>query len=432
MRVCLIWAALLHLATLPLHAQASHQPEIETKQEAPQEATRATRREAPAPGFITRLDGTKLSFAEADSFARNTLHAAHVTGAQIAILEHGKLVWSAAFGRRRLDPPLPMERETTTWAASITKSVFATYFMSLAERGTFKLDTPLQAQLPRPLDQYEEYRDTAVELVKDPSWARVTPRMLLSHSSGLQNFPSQEPDKRLHLHFTPGTRFLYSGTGINLVQLLVEQKLGKPLDVLIEEAIFAPLGMRRSGLIFRQEFAANVSDRFDAEGSSHAKTQRFPARAAGSMTTSADDLARFLTALFAGKVIQPQTFKQMLTPVLDIRTLHQFPQSPEEMKPNPAVSGEAEQAGHAYGIGWGLLTRTRYGPAFFKEGHGDGAENYLVCFTRSQFCMIALTNSDNGELAFCSLFEHLAGDTVTPWEWEGYTPGAINAARNHP
>src|SRR5437763_75028 len=76
---------------------------------------------------IRRLDGSHISTADAESFARETLAAAHVTGAQIAVLDQGRLVWSAAFGLRRRDPVLPMNTETTTWAASITKSVFATY-----------------------------------------------------------------------------------------------------------------------------------------------------------------------------------------------------------------------------------------------------------------------------------------------------------------
>ena len=34
--------------------------------------------------------------------------------------------------------------------------------------------------------------------------------------------------------------------------------------------------------------------------------------------------------------------------------------------------------------------------------------------------MILLTNSDNGERTFRTLLESIFGDTVTPWEWEGY------------
>ncbi len=40
-----------------------------------------------------------------------------------------------------------------------------------------------------------------------------------------------------------------------------------------------------------------------------------------------------------------------------------------------------------------------------------------------------LSNSDNAELTFRPLFETILGDTVTPWEWEGYTPSYIDARR---
>ena len=99
-----------------------------------------------------------------------------------------------------------MERDTTTWGASITKSVFATYVMQLAERHEFDLDKPVAQQLPLPLENYEAYREKASELVKDPMWLTVTPRMLLSHTSGL-GLAAIEPDKKMHLHFKPGTQF---------------------------------------------------------------------------------------------------------------------------------------------------------------------------------------------------------------------------------
>jgi len=376
---------------------------------------------------IHRLDGSTISAGEAEAFARKTLADAHVTGAEIAVVDQGKLVWSAAFGLRRRDPALPMDRETTLWAASITKSVFATYVMELVERGEFSLDTPVVKQLAQPLDQYEMYKLAASEVVKDPRWARVTPRMLLSHSSGLQNFPSLESDKKMHLHFEPGTQFLYSGDGINLVQFLVEQKKGRPLDQLMQEALFTPLGMKRTGLIYRDEFAGDVADRYDLNEKFHAQTKRFPARGAGSMTTSAEDLARFSLALFAGKILKPETRAEMLKPVLAVHTLHEFRLAADEPE-----SDEAKAVGLSYGVGWGLLTTTRFGPAFFKEGHGDGAQNYMICFERKQACMIVLTNSDNGELAFRALFERILGDTVTPWEWEGYTPSYIEASRKMP
>ena len=239
--------------------------------------------------------------------------------------------------------------------------------MQLVERGEFSLDTPIAKLLPQPLQTYEPYKETATELVRDPHWLKVTPRILLAHSSGLLNFAFLEPDKKMHLHFAPGTRYSYSGEGLNLVQFVIEQKKAQPLDQLMQAALFTPLGMKRTGIIYRPEFAENVADRYNTAEGFIAKTQRFPARAGGSMTSSAEDLARFASALFAGKVIKPATRKQMLKPFIHIRSLHQFALKANEPNGN--------QVGLAYGVGWGLLTKTKYGPAFFKEGHGDGAQN---------------------------------------------------------
>jgi CubicO group peptidase (beta-lactamase class C family) len=382
---------------------------------------------APKPAAIHRLDGTTISTADAESFARKTLDAAHVTGAQIAVLDRGRLVWSEAFGLRRREPRLAMDRETTTWAASITKSVFATYVMHLVQRGEFSLDIPVAKQLPQPLDTYDSYRDSASLLMHDPAWTAITPRMLLAHTSGLANFAFIEPDKKLRLHFKPGTQFRYSGEGINLVQFVIEQQMHRPLDQLMQDALFTPLGMKRTGLVYRTEFAGNVADRYDSDERFRSQTKRFPARAAGSMTTSAEDLARFTSALFSGKILRTATRKAMLTPFIRIRSLHQFP-----IKADEPEGVEASAVGLAYGAGWGLLTHTRFGRAFFKEGHGDGAQNYMICFERRQTCMILLTNSDNGELAFRPLLETIIGNTVTPWEWEGFTPALIDESRKHP
>ena len=108
------------------------------------------------------------------------------------------------------------------------------------------------------------------------------------------------------------------------MQFVIEQKMQKPLDQLMQEAIFTPLGMTRTGIIYRGEFAADVADRYDLNEKFRSQTKRFPARAAGSMTTSAGDLAKFATALLDGKIISNSTRAEMLRPVLRINTLHEF------------------------------------------------------------------------------------------------------------
>ena len=358
---------------------------------------------------IRKLDGSTITTADAEAFARQTLTKHNVTGAQIAVLNNGRLVWSMSHGLRQRNPDLPMTNDTVTWAASITKGLFGAYVAHLVERKQFSLDTPIARLLPNPLDTYEPYKSTATELVKDPRWQSVTPRILLSHTSSLHNFAFLEPDQKMHLRAEPGTAYRYSGDGLNIVQFVIEQQQGRPLDQLMQDAFFTPLQMTRTGMIFRKEFESNIADRFNADGNFIAKTRRFPARASGNMSTTAEDLARFAAHILntkTGDLFQPQ---------FQIRTRHQFPQADNEPE-----GIEAKQTGLAYGLGWGLLTKTKFGPAFFKEGHGDGAQNFMICFTRSKSCMILLTNSDNGERAFRPLLETILGNTVSPWEWHGY------------
>ena len=362
---------------------------------------------------IRKLDGSIINTQVAEAFARKTLTEAKVTGAQIAIVNNGRLVWSMAHGQRQLNPDLPMTTETTTWAASITKAVFGTYVMQLVECGEFNLDTPFAKQLKQPLNLYSVYSESASDLVKDPNWQLVTPRMALNHTTGFTNLVMFAPDKKLHLQFQPGARYSYSGEALNLLQFLIEKQKGRPLDQLMQESIFAPLKMTHTGIAFRKEFEANIADRFNDKGVFIAKTRR-NARAAGSMTTSAEDMALFAQALFENKLLKPATRKVLFHPSIQIRTKRQFPT--EDTTEGP----QAKEVGLAYGMGWGLLTKTSFGKAFFKEGHGDGAQTFMICFVRHKSCMILLTNSDNGERAFRPLLENLFGNTVTPWEWHGY------------
>jgi CubicO group peptidase (beta-lactamase class C family) len=377
-------------------------------------------------GAIRRLDGSVVADGEAAKVADAVLAENGVMGAQIVMLNGGRVVWTHAYGLRDVERRLPMTMDTNVWAASITKGVFAAWVMRQVERGRVRLDEPVAGMLARPLNEYGPYREMGVELVKDPRWARVTVRMMLDHTSGLSNLSAVlEPDGKLRLHFAPGTRFAYSGDGLNLLQFALEERTKEGLDVAMERDVFAPLGMTRTGMVWREEFASDAGLRYDARGGLLGATHRDRARGAGSMATTGNDLGRFLEALLAGRVVGAGSWKEMMSAQIAITAKHQFPTL------ETATSDEGARVGLAYGLGWGLLRRTPYGPAFFKEGHGDGAENYVICFPKSGSCMVLLTNSDNGELAFRPLLERLMGDTVTPWVWEGYTREQVLGNEEH-
>lgn len=373
---------------------------------------------------IHRLDGSTITPAHADKIASSELTRDHVTGAQLAILNHGHVVWTYAFGFRDVEHQLPITTDTDMGAASITKPVFATWVMRLVEEHRIDLDQPIAKMLSQPLNNYAPYRDSATDLVREPQWQLVTPRMLLSHTSGLGTLLSIEHDHKFHLHFRPGTRYAYSNAGYGILQFAIEQKLNVSLAPSMQRDIFTPLGMTRTSMVRQPFFDENAALHYDANGnliswhihrSAQQQTVRLHASAAGSMTTTVNDLSRFLTAYLAGKILEPSTRTQMLTSQLAIHTLHEAPTLSTE------TGTEGDRVGLSAGLGWILLTRTRYGLAFSKEGWVSGIQNYLICFPQSGTCMILLTNSNNGSLAFRPLLKKLIGDNVTPWEWNRFT-----------
>lgn len=373
---------------------------------------------------LHRVDGTTLPADKARAIAAAELSRDNVTGAQIAVLHNGVTVWTYAYGLRDVEHHLPMTPDTYIWAASVTKAVFASWVMTLVEQKRLDLDRPIAAYMPNGLSGY--YHDTTL-LTADPRYRKLTPRMLLSHTSSLCNYaPADMPNGKLRIQYEPGTRYAYSGEGLTLLQFVIEQAIThEPLEVSMQRDLFTPLAMNTTSLTWNSRFESNNAVRYSATGAFLNYTRKDHARASGSMATSVNDLSRFLEALFANRIMEPGTREQMLTPQISIRAAHQFPTL------DPATSDEGPAVGLSYGIGWGLLTHTKYGPAFFKEGHGDGAENYVICFTRHNDCMILLTNSDNGELAFRPLLEQLLGDTVTPWLWESYTREQVLSNPEH-
>ena len=377
-----------------------------------------------SPQTLHRIDGTALPASRARAIADAEFARDHVTGAQIALLHNGRTVWTHAYGLRDVEHHLPMTPDTYIWAASITKGVFATWVMTLVEQHRLDLDEPIAQYMPGGLSSY--YHDTSL-LTSDPRYSHITPRMLLAHTSSLCNYaPADMPDGKLRIQYDPGTRYAYSGEGLTLLQYVIEQAIKhEPLETSMQRDLFTPLGMNTTSLTWNNRFLANNAVRYGATGKFLNYTRKDNARASGSMATSVNDLSRFLEALLANRILKPATRDEMFTPLISIQAAHQFPTM------DPTTSNEGPAVGLSYGLGWGLLTHTKYGPAFFKEGHGDGAENYVICFTRHQDCMILLTNSDNGELAFRPLLEQVLGDTVTPWTWEAYTREQVLSNEEH-
>jgi len=359
-----------------------------------------------APATVLRLDGSNLTSTEIDATVGRLMKDDNVTGVGIAVFHDGKISYLKTYGQSDTEKGLALTPDTVMPAASMTKAAFAVEVMLLVQKGVLDLDVPIQQYLPKPLPAYEKYAD----LQGDDRYKKLTLRMLLSHTSGFPNFRWFEDDKKLKIHFEPGTRYAYSGEGFQLAQLVVETVTGKSLTPLMEEDLFSPLRMTRTSMNWEPRFESDFANGYDEHGKSLGPQKRSKPGAAGFMQTTLHDYATFLSAVMRNQVLTPKTTAEMFKPQVMIHSLHQFPSlAPETTTAHDAIQLSA-------GMGWGLYTSPSYGKAFFKGGYDDGWRHQGICFNNGDGLLI-MTNSSNGDQIFKPLFDSILGETSFPFDW---------------
>jgi CubicO group peptidase (beta-lactamase class C family) len=360
---------------------------------------------------IERLDGSDVSVRAIDTEIPEIMAGARLPGLQIAVINDGKVVYTTGFGVKSTETLEPVTDRTVFAALSFSKTIFAYLVMQLADEGLLDLDRPLVSYLPKPLPEYEFYRD----LEGDELHTTLTARMALSHTTGLPNWRWFTPEGTLQFVFEPGERFSYSGEGIYLLQLAVEEITAESVEELARARIFEPLGMERTSFVFLSSFEDDYAVDHDRFLAPIGKGKRDEANAAGSAQTTAEDYATFLAAVMRGEGLSAASRDELSTPQVSIEHLRMFgPLSRERIAP-----GDVSQA--SWGLGWGLV-ESEHGRALFHTGNDAGAANYHVAFPDRGMAVVLLGNSQTLESAAPALTELLIGDSYSPYGFLGYEP----------
>jgi CubicO group peptidase (beta-lactamase class C family) len=225
---------------------------------------------APAPAFPTHTAGSDSAqatqapdaaltrdFATVSRLMNDAVAAQRLPGAVVVIGHGGKIVFHQAYGSRKLagepgldglpGPAEPMTEDTIFDMASLTKCLAtAAAVMQLYEQGKVQFDDPVQQYLPD------------FNTANDPGRAKVTVRMLLTHTSGEAgdvdlNDPwgldAADKAEGIHRALTtplqsgPGEVFRYSDINFILLGALLEKVTGEAEDIYVQQNVFAPLGM---------------------------------------------------------------------------------------------------------------------------------------------------------------------------------------------
>lgn len=220
----------------------------------------------------------------------------------------------------------PITANTVFPVASISKWITSFGVLKLIEQGKLDLDKSIDDYLTRwnlPESKFDN--------------RKVTIRRLLSHSSGLvdelgyHGFALHEESQTIEesliqasdapysegvaiVGYEPGSKYMYSGAGYTILQLIIEEVSGMAFQEFIKKEVFLPLNMNNSAFAISGENESKLVSIYKNDGEIRAY-RKFTALAAASLLTTASDLSKFLLAnVWENEVLKSQTIAMMSKP----------------------------------------------------------------------------------------------------------------------
>lgn len=211
--------------------------------------------QAAPPSAKTGLDSERL--ARIPVRMKTLVEKGEVPGAVTLIGRHGQIAHLEAHGFQDLENRKPMRTDSIFQIMSMTKPVTGVAVMMLAEEGRLSINDPVEKYIP-------DFRN---QQVRDGGSLRkparpITIRDLMMHTSGMSgpHAPLGDLYQKMQvtlaeavpvfakslLEFEPGTRWLYSNTGIATLGRIVEIVSDRPFEQFLADRIFTPLGMKDS------------------------------------------------------------------------------------------------------------------------------------------------------------------------------------------
>jgi len=293
------------------------------------------------------------------------MDSAGVQGLSIGIVKKGRLVWSRNFGVANAAAQKPVSQQSVFEAASLSKPLFGYICMRLMEEGVLDLDKPLIEYVSKEIieQNFLGYK------IQDNRFFKITARLCLSHSAGF-------PNGGKFLVYEPATDMHYSGTGISLLQFVVETLTKKNLEILAQEYVFVPLGMNSSSYVWNEEkFANNIVNGHGSMGQTGGFNKHLQPSASYTLITNGADYGKFLAMLLRRETLKPETYQEMW-------------KIQSKAKTNFLAS-------MTWGLGFGLY-ETDLGTAFWHWGDMGIVKAYVVGIPEEKSGLVMLSNSANG------------------------------------
>ncbi|HKP99791.1 MAG TPA: serine hydrolase domain-containing protein [Actinomycetes bacterium] len=317
-------------------------------------------------------------------------------GLAVGVICNGRLELFHGHGLADIASNTPVTQDTVFRIGSVTKTFTAVAVLQLCEQGLVDLDAPAN-------DYLRAYRLVPAKAGHRPA----TLRQLLTHTAGLpqlvhpwraytpilgqtvrfgQQLPTLAEYYRggLQLVAEPGTTHTYSNHSFATLGQLVEDVSGQSLDRCFRDHLFEPLGMTHTDLVrsdwVRPRLATGY--RLRSDGPHPVGDWDVVTAAAGSIYSTATDMARYVAALLGGgtgehgSILQPETLASMFAP---------------HYQPDPRLAG----------VGLAFFRRELGGHLVVEhDGLVPGFSSQLALAPDDGVGVVAFTNGARGALAW--------------------------------
>ena len=284
------------------------------------------------------LDDARL--AQLKTRMRSFVAQGRTAGIVTLLGYRGQVVHADAAGYQNLELKTPMRLDSLFQIASMTKPITAVAVMMAEEDGWLTVLDPVEKYLPEFKDLKVKDGNTLVKAARP-----ITIRDVLTHTSGMGgDYPNAVGDfltfyrkrdttlaeavklfAQHPLEVQPGTKWIYSNTGIAVAGRIVEVVTGKSFDQFLAERLFTPLDMKDTHFFLPANKNPRVAQIYQLTDEGLKKSVIEPTREnavysapEAGLYSSAADLFRFLQMLlngggFKGKTILSRHSVELLT-----------------------------------------------------------------------------------------------------------------------
>ena len=321
-------------------------------------------------------------------FVNEYLKKSQIPGCAVMVRHTGKVVLCQGYGVANIEHAVRVTPQTVFQSGSIGKQFTAMAIMMLIEEQKLALDDPISKYLDVP-----------------ENWSAISVRHLLTHTSGLGDYPESFSLQRDYtenellkmiaaqpLAFAPGEEWSYSNLGYVTLGILIHKVSGEFWGDFLQQRVFAPLGMKHTRAISEADIIPNRAAGYVLKNGA-LKNQQWVSptvnnTADGSLYFTVEDLAKWDEALETRKLISRTSYEQMWTPV----TLNEGTTAP-------------------YGFGWSITKTDSGHPVFEHGGAWQGFASYIARYPEDGLSVAALCNRAGADASYIA--KRIAGFYVS-------------------